>query len=241
MNSRLLFCLCLSLSGLPLIGLIGCGSAFSSAPPSMSGAASATTGTDNTITAPSMPPQPIPQSKDIPLVWESGQHPERAEWSARLKEMVKENLDRLDLARDLQTFCPALERLTRAQRINLWADLIAATAYYESGWNPRSYSVDVGTNDDADTWSVGLLQLSVVDQSSYRLKFGYDFNDLQDPIKNLRLGVAILAAQIERHGLILIPVGHSGLYWATLHPGGKYDQTARIAERLRHLDFCATD
>jgi hypothetical protein len=74
---------------------------------------------------------------------------------------------------------------------------------------------------------------AVVDQTNYRLSFGYSFADLQDPIKNLHLGVAIMARQIDRHGKLFIPVGESGVYWSTLHPGGKHDKSAAIMAHTR--------
>jgi hypothetical protein len=147
-------------------------------------------------------------------------------------------LPTLDKAKDISLFCPNYSALSLDQKNNLWADLFAATSYYESAYDPKSNSVDVGSQNDPNTWSVGLLQLSVVDQESYSLPFGYSFLDLQDPIKNLQLGVAIMAAQIKKYGTVLIGVGSPGLYWATLHPGGKYDASAEIESKTKGLSFC---
>jgi hypothetical protein len=176
--------------------------------------------------------------KTEPLVWESSVHPERVTWSNALLQYVDERFDQLDGADDVAGFCPPYVHLTRAQRVNAWANLIASVTYFESGWNPTSNSVDVGNASDHDTWSVGLLQLSVVDQASYGFQFGYSFADLQKPLPNLRLGVAILARQVQHYGLIAIPTGHSGLYWAVLHPGGKYDQTANIKKMTQKIALC---
>lgn len=151
---------------------------------------------------------------------------------------MSEQFTALDAATDIQTFCAGYASLNKDQKINLLADIFAATAYYECSWNPTSSSVDVGTSSNRDTWSVGLLQLSVVDQQNYNLSFGFNFSDLEDPIKNLQLGVAIMTKQITKHGVILIPVGGSGLYWATLHPGGRYDATSGIVKMTKRLSFC---
>lgn len=176
--------------------------------------------------------------KPEPLSWESSSHPERAAWSKSAYDLVAANLSTLDTADDVTTFCPYYDSLTRNQKINLWADIFAATAYYECAWNPKSGSVDVGNASDKDTWSVGLLQLSVVDQPNYGLNYGYSYSDLQDPTKNLRLGIAIMAKQVKKRGVIAIPTGMSGLYWATLHPGGKYDKTSSIAKMTKRHSFC---
>ena len=181
-----------------------------------------------------LPPNFKPES----LVWESASHPERSAWTTALLEIVKKYLPVLEPAQDIQLFCPRYGALSKDQKANVWADLFAATSYYESGFDPRQYSVDVGSQNDRDTWSVGLLQLSVVDQQSYNLPFGYNFEGLQDPIKNLNLGVAIMASQIKKYSKILIGVGSPGLYWATLHPGGKYDSSSAIEAKTKTLSFC---
>ena len=49
----------------------------------------------------------------------------------------------------------------------------------------------------------------------------------------MRLADAIMALQIKKHGVIMIPVGMSGLYWASMHPGGKYDSSAQIIARVQ--------
>lgn len=172
------------------------------------------------------------------LAWESNSYPERKAWSKAAYDLVAAKLSTLDAADDVTTFCPRYDSLTRNQKINLWANLIAATAYYECGWNPKAGSVDVGNASDKDTWSVGLLQLSVVDQPNYGFNYGYSYADLQDPVKNMRLGLAILAKQISKRGVIAIPTGMSGLYWATLHPGGKYDKTSSIATMTKRHTYC---
>ena len=181
---------------------------------------------------------PNPAYKPQPLAWESSSHPERLQWSKDAMAIVTENFANLDKASDIVTFCPTYKTLTVDEKVNVWADLFAATAYYESAWNPASSSVDVGTASNKDTYSVGLLQMSVVDQANYKLLLGYDFGDLQTASANLDLGIAIMGKQIAKYGKILIPVGGSGLYWATLHPGGKYDQTAGIAGMVKKLNFC---
>lgn len=176
--------------------------------------------------------------KPEPLSWESSSHTERVAWSKAAYDLVAANFTALDSADDVTTFCPNYDSLNRNQKINLLADIFAATAYYECGWNPAAGSVDVGSANDKDTWSVGLLQLSVVDQPNYGFNYGYSYSDLQDPVKNLRLGVAIMAKQVTKRGVIAIPTGMSGLYWATLHPGGKYDKTSSIATMTKRHSFC---
>lgn len=183
-------------------------------------------------------PVPVTVYKPEPLVWESSKYPERQTWSDAARYWVDKNFGSLDRAIDIETFCPTYDKLDHVERVNAWANLFAATAYYESGWDPTDYSVDVGTKSNKDTWSVGLLQMSVVDQDNYRLSSDYSFGDLQKAEPNLRLGIEIMARQIDKKGKILIPSGESGVYWATLRPGGTYDKTASIAKMTKKLLIC---
>lgn len=202
------------------------------------------TETPPAVVSPAEPQQPVTTPpaaiyQPLPLTWESVSHPERLSWSSGLRQIVSAYLPILDKAKDISLFCPNYSALSSDQKNNLWADLFAATSYYESAYDPKSNSVDVGSQNDPNSWSVGLLQLSVVDQESYNLPFGFSFSDLQDPIKNLQLGVAIMSAQVKKYGTVLINVGSPGLYWATLHPGGKYDESSAIEAKTKSLSFCS--
>jgi len=181
---------------------------------------------------------PVAAAQYLPLVWESSANPERAAWSASAEQLVAQYLPSLDKAKDIATFCPKYSSLNQTQKINLWADLFAADSYFESGWDPANYSVDVGTQNDENTWSVGLLQMSVVDQQNYNLPFGFNFANLQQPADNLQLAIAIMAQQINKYGVVLIKSGQPGLYWSTMNPGGRDDQTAGIVKMTEQLSFC---
>lgn len=190
------------------------------------------------VSAPASSPTSSPSPTKISYSWEKN-HPERADWSDALTGYLSLNFDSFIKAKDSNFFCSKFSSLNASQQIQVWGEMIVWTAYYESAWDPTDYSVDVGTKDDNGTWSVGLLQMSVVDQESYGFPFGYSFTDLQKPSPNLRLGVSIMAQQIVRYGVIMIPVGGKGLYWATLHPGGKYDSSNDIASHVKSaLSFC---
>lgn len=166
------------------------------------------------------------------LSWERN-HPERIYWSKHLRELILAKFNLFDSTSDFIKFRPDYYSLNKDQRVSVWSEFFCWLIYYECAWNPKSNSVDVGNKEERDTHSVGLLQLSVIDQESYNLHMGYNFTDLQDPIKNLNLGLAIFAKQLEKKRKVLIPVGESGLYWATLHPGGKYDKTSEIADKVK--------
>lgn len=167
----------------------------------------------------------------MPLSWEKGRS-DREAWSVHLYSLVYSNLDVFDQALDRTKLYATWDNLGKTEKTSLICEFISQICYYECGWNPASSSQDVGTSNK-DTWSVGLLQLSVVDQANYGLQMGYNFEDLKDPYKNMNLGIAILIKQIQKRKKIFIPVGESGLYWATIHPGGMYDKSVAILSKLQ--------
>lgn len=168
------------------------------------------------------------------LSWENttAPHPERAAWSKSLIDIIGEKFDVLDKAKDMSKYCPKFSLLTKKDKINALAEFMVALAYYESGYNPKASSVDVGTKDDKSTWSIGLWQMSVIDQSSYNIKFCYNYDDLLKPAPNAKLAIYVLAKQIASQGLICVD---KNVYWATLSckSTAKYQVNNQIAARLQ--------
>lgn len=180
---------------------------------------------------------PTPPHATVVLDWQED-HPERAAWTDALLADITANFKSFDIASDAILFCPKYSGLAQTDKVHMWAEVIVWDSNYESSWNPTEASPDAGTVADKDTWSVGLMQVSVVDQVNWKFLFGYTFTDLKDPIKNLKLATSIMAASIAKHGHLLIASGELGLYWSTLHPGGKYDKSAAIESHTKALSFC---
>lgn len=168
----------------------------------------------------------------IALKWEATDkpHPERAEWSDALTALIRQNLATYDKAADITKICPKYKDLSESGKIKAIGEFWVALSYFESGYSPTSASVDVGTADDKDTWSVGLFQMSVVDQANYKLPFGYKYADLLKPIPNITLAHAVMMKQIQNKSSILLK---SGVYWAPLKIGGKYDHIDEIIARVK--------
>lgn len=159
-------------------------------------------------------------------------------WAQYLRGVFALNLETFSKAVDITTIRPDFFSLTREEKIEVLVTFVRGMCYYESGFNPNSSSVDVGTPKDKDTHSVGLLQMSVVDQANYGFKFGYSYDDLKDPIKNLKLAMAILQRQVERKGRIILRKGvDTGVYWAVIYIGGKYDKSKDIIAGVKALKF----
>lgn len=189
------------------------------------------------------PPPEVPAVPGIKakLSWEKN-HPERQEWSLKVFNFFfrPQILETIAKATDITAIRPDYHSLSSEQKATVLSELISAMSYYESGWNPKSESVDVGTKGDKNTWSVGLMQMSQTDQKNYGFDMGYTYEDLKTPWPNLHLALKILVRQVERRGKIMIPKGEPGLYWAVLHPGGKYDQSAKIVAMVRSIKFTTT-
>ncbi len=177
----------------------------------------------------------VPPLVKVPLSWEKN-HEERYIWTDILFKLIDKNFASLDKAKDLPLFCPKYASLSEDKKKIALAELWVWTSYYESGWNPKSASVDVGTKSNKDTWSAGLLQVSVVDQKNWNLKTGYNYNDLLQVEPNLDLSLSILSKQIDKQGLIAVS---KNLYWAVLGPKNyRYTKLDKIQSKVKALDFC---
>lgn len=181
-------------------------------------------------TPPASKNPPPAQETRIALYWEntSAKHPEREPWSNYLVALFRKDLDTFKKASDISIFCPKFHSLGEQDQLKALGEFWVAVAYYESGFNPKSAAVDVGTQSDKNTWSVGLYQMSVVDQKNYRLDFGYDYDDLLEPLPNIHLGLAVLKAQVLKRGVLAVLRPNPGVYWAVLR-----DKSPEIASRVQ--------
>lgn len=173
--------------------------------------------------------------KRVTLSWEKG-HPERRFWTEALMGFLNQRFDNLDKADDFWMVRTDYAKLTREQKLHCWAEMIVTMTYYESGWNPRSQSVDVGTKENRNTWSVGLAQMSVVDQANYGINLGWGFNDFLDPVKNLNFALRVMERLVLKRGKVFIPRGESP-YWSTLSPGNPHERLDEIRAVVQALKF----
>ena len=183
---------------------------------------------------PSNPVQPSPTS----LAWNRVDKPERIAWTAELRDLVTKNIEVFMGATDVLMIHPALRSMPVATQINVLCEFLVRIAYYESSYRPTLNSVDVGTEGDLDTYSVGLFQVSVIDQKNHKLDWGYTFKDLQDGVKNIKLMMYLMTNQIRKRGMIFIPKsdnGRPGRYWSTINPGNKHDRTAEITAHIQAM------
>jgi hypothetical protein len=97
----------------------------------------------------------------------------------------------------------------------LWANIVDAVTYFESGYNPHEiYNEPPPLNNQ----SVGLLQLSYSDGPNYKLcTISKAAKDLEDPLKNLDCGVKIMAHWVAKDGALSTPQNKGAArYWSTL-------------------------
>lgn len=170
-----------------------------------------------------------------PISWEATDS-SRKEWSKYAYGLASsEYFIRLLDAKDWNRFCTKFYSLSLEQRATLFVEWVSATSKYESSWNPKSFAVDVGKPDNKATWSTGLMQVSAAD---YQNRFGYDFEDLLTPKPNIHLAYEILAMQIKKTGLVILPNSNPNRYWAVLLEGNKYQKISQITAATQKLPFC---
>lgn len=139
--------------------------------------------------------------------------------------MIDAERPKLDKANDLARFCQ------NADTRRLWAEIIDALTYYESGYDPTQiYHEPPPLGID----SVGLLQLSYEDKQYGFCNLNKATKSLQDPINNLDCGIKIFAYWIGHDGYISTPQNHGAArYWSTLRQSRKLPNViARVRNAL---------
>jgi hypothetical protein len=167
---------------------------------------------------------------NLPLAWENTTepHPERKAWSQTLKKQIIKHLPIFRRSKDITFFCPNFSSLDENEEIKAIGDLFVGIARYESSFDPKLYSVDAGTKDDPNTWSVGLFQMSVVDQTNWGLATNFTFQELREPLPNIILATDVMSEMLlARNGIIRVS---DKPYWSTLEPGGKNDKSDLIRD-----------
>ncbi|UOF02496.1 hypothetical protein [Bdellovibrio reynosensis] len=213
------------------------------------------TGTDEGTTetpAETTPPAPIENSyKMQALAWETESKPERKQWSEHLQKIIlNEWSSLLPGADDITSFCPRYNQLDNNERANAWAQIFVAIAKFESAYSPVSRMQETTMGSDPVTrkpvYSEGLLQLSYQDiQWAPWCKFDWNKDKnlsptdpkktILDPYLNLDCGVGIMALQIKNKGRIVVS---SGVYWAVIKSGGRYQQISSIQSMVKALPLC---
>lgn len=188
-----------------------------------------------TVNLPKIPdPTPTPLEKAMvpKLSWEK--YPENRPWSEYLYSMISDYYIRtLAGAKDVTRLHPRFNSMSIHEKKWVLCELISSMAFYESGWNEKSASQDVGTAENKDTWSIGLMQISVVDQKNMGLNLHYTYAELLKAKPNLHLALTILARQVNKTGLIILPNKSPQRYWAVLLDGNKYSQVSQILKRIQ--------
>lgn len=193
--------------------------------------------TSTTVKAESTTTTTLLRGYPTPISWEKN-HPERIKWSDFLHMKLSISLfAQFDKASDNKRLCPNYDSMTKEQKITAWMELVSAMAFYESSWNPKSASPDVGTPANKDTWSTGLLQVSVTDQWGDIPKL-YSYNHLLEPIPNLDLGLKLMSRQLKNRNKFILPNSDKYRYWAVLLDGNKYSKVSEIISMVRKMPGC---
>lgn len=187
-----------------------------------------------------IPPVVVKPAERIALYWEntSSPHPERKPWSDELTAEVRKNLPTFSKAKDIKEICPKFDSLNEDQKVKGISEFFVALAYFESSFNPKSNSVDVGNKTNKCSWSIGLFQLSCTD-SAAKAVGATTFESLQDPIMNIRAVSETFKRQINNCGEFILPNTSKCRYFATILEGNKYSKIPEIKARvLKYAPSC---
>lgn len=158
-------------------------------------------------------------------------------WTPALEKMIEERLEIFKTATDLNRIKVGFHTLSKENQIVILREFIKAICYYESGYNPRLQNVDVGEKSDKNTWSIGLMQISQVDQKSFKLALNYTFDQLLEPIPNLHLALEILERQIMKTGKFILHKSSPFRYWAVILDDGRYSELPSILSYTRNYSL----
>lgn len=184
-------------------------------------------------------PVEVVQKARIPLYWENttAPHPERKPWSDLLVSTLRQDLALYSSAQDVTEVCPKYKSLSEDLKVKGLAEFWVAIAYHESSFNPTSNSVDVGSPNDLESYSVGLYQMSGNDSSAN--KYGAKFTTLKDPLVNITVAMEQMRRQLYKEQLLLLPNSSPMRYWAVILKGNKYNQIPDIKARvLKYAPSC---
>lgn len=191
-------------------------------------------------TKPTDTPVVVKPTERIAGSWENttAPHPERKPWSDLMAETVRADLPIYDKAKDITEMCPKWNSLNDDKKVKGVMEFWIALAYYESGYNPKSSSVDVGSAGDRNSYSDGLYQLSGNDGAAQKYKC--DYNCLHDPLKNITVALEQMRRQIvgtkskyQGCGYIFLDNSSPCRYWAPTLKNNKYSKIPKIQERIR--------
>lgn len=166
---------------------------------------------------------PVTKQPEAPKVKLNKSWP-NTDWQSYAYEKAKE----LPRTTDEKEFCP--QGLTQAN----WTHLLAAMAYYESGYSPaKTYREKFKNGRGEYVISVGLFQTSYESSRGYGYP-GITTEDLKAPFLNIDVAVSILKKLTLRDGVVANHSGQPWLggqkYWSVLRTTGKL---AQIKARMR--------
>jgi hypothetical protein len=172
---------------------------------------------------PKVTPTEPQKSERVALYWENTTeaHPERMPWSDALTGLISKNLSEYSQAKDIESFCPKFKSLSDSLKIKAIGEIYVATAYYESGFNPKSRMME---GAPVHNWSEGLYQLTVPEG-------GLNKVTILEPIPNIIAAETIMRKLLKSKGVLAVT--YPGCYWSVLSPNHKHSKLSMIKERVK--------
>ncbi len=191
-------------------------------------------------------------------------------WTAKLYELIAKETSLVSSHPiDAEFFCANYKNLGPNQRMNFWAQLIAAISYRESEWvpttrmrEPKEYVKIPGTNKTKLAYNIdhitgqpvvseGLMQLSYQDSTTYSDWFDCEFSWKKDKGLDANSSEKTILAPYRnlRCGLRILnhkvkinnQISTPKTYWSVLRPVGtnRYSKIPWITKQTQSLSFCA--
>ena len=128
-----------------------------------------------------------------PMGWDH--RPEAQDWTTATLATLADHDGALggSVPEDIVQWCPGYAQASLEDRRAFWSGLLSAIAKYESAWNPEAAG--------GGGRYLGLMQISPKTASHYDCQT-QDATGLKDGSANLSCAVTIIAAQVDRDGMV---------------------------------------
>jgi hypothetical protein len=165
----------------------------------------------------------------------------RAEWSRSVARAIQDQApelidDRFAPVGEITGLCPGYRNATPRQKRSFWALFMAALAYPESSYNPRTRYFEPAP---LFKYSEGLFQLSV-DDGAHGPACDFENHpelDILDPHDNIRCAVRVMRNQVASRRRLFLRHGY--YYWSVLTNTSGISTIRGIIEgNLDQLPFC---
>lgn len=177
-----------------------------------------------------LPKNDLPDSYYKAALW--AKVPNSRAWTEAVIKSVRKVQPSLEIASDIDDFCPKYEKAKQRLKEICWLRLVSGVAELESKFKPSSTF-----KEPEGEISIGLMQIS----QGECVLHGNKSPNILDPVNNLKCAIGIMANLIKTDHYIDGPIWARGAaaYWSTLRPPYEF-LGLYLGKKSEVIDFTKT-